>query len=94
MVYQRTDVTGPSAPIVVNLTCASYDAIYLRWKRPLEYFNTIDFYIISYKTVAQPDFQEIKFNASATHLETGVIIIIFLHTKILRVQKHPFVIFK
>lgn len=71
-VTQKTDISGPSPPIVVNLTCHNQDALYLRWKRPLEYYNSIDFYIISYRIVSQHDFQEIKFNASATHLETAV----------------------
>lgn len=76
-VTQKTDISGPSPPIVVNLTCHNQDALYLRWKRPLEYYNSIDFYIISYRIVSQHDFQEIKFNASATHLETAVIFIAF-----------------
>lgn len=71
-VIQRTDISGPSPPIIVNLTCHNQDALYLRWKRPLEYYNSIDFYIISYRVVGSNDFQEIKFNTSATHLETAV----------------------
>lgn len=72
-VTQRTDISGPSAPIVVNLTCHNLDALYLRWKRPLEYYNSIDFYIVSFRVLEQHEFQEIKINASAsTHLETAV----------------------
>lgn len=74
VVIQKTDISGPSAPIIVNLTCNSQDALYLRWKRPLEYYNSIDFYIISYRIFAQNEFQEIQFNASAAHLETAVIV--------------------
>lgn len=71
-VTQRTDISGPSAPIVSNLTCHNLDALYLRWKRPAEYYNTIDYYIVSFRSVAQHEFQEIKINASARHLETAV----------------------
>lgn len=71
-VTQRTDISGPSAPIVSNLTCHNLDALYLRWKRPAEYYNTIDYYIVSYRPVTQHEFQEIKINASARHLETAV----------------------
>lgn len=71
-VIQKTDISGPSPPIVVNLTCHSHDALYLRWKRPLEYYNSIDFYIINFRSVAQQGFQEIKFNASEEHIETAV----------------------
>lgn len=70
-VTQRTDISGPSAPIVSNLTCHNLDALYLRWKRP-QYYNTIDYYIVSFRLVAQHEFQEIKINASARHLETAV----------------------
>lgn len=71
---QRTDISGPSPPILFNVTCHNQDAIYLRWKRPLEYYNSIDFYIICYRKVAQHECQEIQFNASALYLETAVII--------------------
>lgn len=73
-VTQKTDISGPSAPIVVNLTCHNLDALYLRWKRPLEYYNSIDFYIVSSRSInnGQHDFHEIKINASARHLETAV----------------------
>lgn len=71
-VIQRTDISGPSPPILVNLTCHNQDALYLRWKRPLEYHNSIDFYIISFRSDAQHEFQEIQFNASALYLETAV----------------------
>lgn len=76
-VIQRTDISGPSPPIIVNLTCSSYDALYLRWKRPLEYYNSIDFYIISFRP-EQLEFQEIQFNATATHVEIAVSIFSFL----------------
>ncbi|XP_055315021.1 tyrosine-protein phosphatase 99A isoform X1 [Sitodiplosis mosellana] len=73
-VTQRTDISGPSAPIVSNLTCHNLDALYLRWKRPAEYYNTIDYYIVSFRSVAQHEFQEIKINASARHLETAMVL--------------------
>lgn len=76
-VTQRTDISGPSAPIVSNLTCHNLDALYLRWKRPSEYYNTIDYYIVSFRSVAQHEFSEIKINASARHLETAVRMIDF-----------------
>lgn len=71
-VTQRTDIAGPSPPIVVNLTCHNQTEMYLRWKRPLEYYNTIDFYIIVYREEDDKHKEEIRLNASATHLETAV----------------------
>lgn len=71
-VIQMTDISGPSPPQVVNLTCHSQDALYVRWKRPFEYFNTIDFYQIIFKNLENNEQQEITLNASAQHLETAV----------------------
>lgn len=79
-VTQRTDISGPSAPIVTNLTCNNLDALYLRWKRPLEYYNSIDFYIVSFRSALQHDYTEIKINASARHLETAVSMITLSQT--------------
>lgn len=73
-IIQITDISGPSPPIVVNLTCHSHDTLYLRWKRPFEYYRSIDFYTIAYRRQEQHAFQEIIINASATHLELAVMI--------------------
>lgn len=72
VVVQRTDISAPSPPIVVNLTCLSHDMLYVRWQRPFEFYNSIDFYIVSYKSADEPGFQEIRFNASVKFLQTAV----------------------
>lgn len=71
-IIQRTDVSGPSAPFVVNLTCHSQDSITIRWKRPSEFYNTIDFYIIKARLQGQDSHRDIRINASAKELETAV----------------------
>ncbi|KAI9584988.1 hypothetical protein GQX74_006883 [Glossina fuscipes] len=71
-IIQRTDVAGPSAPIVVNLTCHSQDSLTIRWKRPLEYYNNIDFYVIKTKIIGQDTHRDIRINASEKELETAV----------------------
>uniref|UniRef100_A0A1A9ZZ83 Fibronectin type-III domain-containing protein n=1 Tax=Glossina pallidipes TaxID=7398 RepID=A0A1A9ZZ83_GLOPL len=73
-IIQRTDVAGPSAPIVVNLTCHSQDSLTIRWKRPLEYYNNIDFYVIKTKIIGQDTHRDIRINASEKELETAMII--------------------
>lgn len=75
-VFQRTDISGPSQPIIVNLTCHSEDSIALRWRRPLEYYQTIDSYVVNYRMVGRERFREIELNASADVLETSVSIYI------------------
>ncbi|XP_073818850.1 protein tyrosine phosphatase 99A isoform X3 [Musca autumnalis] len=74
IIVQRTDVGVPSAPIIVNLTCHLQDSIMIRWKRPLEFYNNIDFYIIKTKVMGQEQHRDIRINASAKELETAMII--------------------
>lgn len=71
-VSQRTDIAGPSAPKVVNLTCHSQDALFFGWRIPQTYYNTIDYYIISYRNVVYADFREIRITANASIVETSV----------------------
>ncbi|XP_075150681.1 protein tyrosine phosphatase 99A isoform X1 [Haematobia irritans] len=73
-IIQRTDVGAPSAPIIVNLTCHSQDSLTIRWKRPLEFYNNIDFYIIKTKIVGQDSHRDVRINSSAKELETAMII--------------------
>lgn len=63
---------GPSAPAIVNLTCHSQDSITIRWKRPYEFYNTIDFYVIKTRLAGQDTHRDIRINASAKELETAV----------------------
>ncbi|ETN67444.1 hypothetical protein AND_000745 [Anopheles darlingi] len=73
-VAQRTDVSGPSAPKVVNLTCHSHNALYYGWRIPQTFYNTIDLYIISYRNIAYHEFREIRITVNASILETSLII--------------------
>lgn len=69
---QRTDVAAPSQPFITNLACQKDGTILLRWKRPIIYFNTIDFYIVSYKSSKWDFYRQFQINASADHIETEV----------------------
>lgn len=71
-IVQRTDIVAPSAPEIVNLTCHPDDKVYLRWKKPAEYFNSIDLYVISYKSREQHKSREIHTNPLPMHLESSV----------------------
>uniref|UniRef100_A0A336LNK0 protein-tyrosine-phosphatase n=1 Tax=Culicoides sonorensis TaxID=179676 RepID=A0A336LNK0_CULSO len=72
---QKTDVSGPSPPVIVNLTCSSTDSVYLRWRRPLIFYNTIDLYVITFRDVNTNDFKSIKIdNSSATHTEIAMVL--------------------
>lgn len=69
---QRTDVAAPSQPTITNLACQKDGTILLRWKRPMIYYNTIDFYIVSYKSSKWDFYRQFQINASADHIETEV----------------------
>lgn len=70
---QKTDVSGPSPPVIVNLTCSTTNSVYLRWRRPQTYYNTIDLYVITFRDLSTNDFKTIKIdNSSATHTEIAV----------------------
>lgn len=71
-IIQRTDVSAPSPPIITNLACQKDGTILLRWKRPMIFFNTIDFYIVSYKSANWEYYRQFQINASADHIETEV----------------------
>ncbi|XP_037707515.1 tyrosine-protein phosphatase 99A isoform X2 [Drosophila subpulchrella] len=73
-IAQRTDVGGPSAPAIVNLTCHSQESITIRWRRPYEFYNTIDFYIIKTRLAGQDTHRDIRINASEKELETAMIL--------------------
>lgn len=71
-VIQRTDIAGPSAPQIINLTCHSQDAIFLQWRRPTSFYNSIDFYVINYKENSYSNYQQIQLNTSSLYAETSV----------------------
>lgn len=71
---QRTDIAAPSPPTITNLACQKDGTILLRWKRPLVFYNTIDFYIVSYKSSKMDFYRQFQINASSDHIETEVCI--------------------
>lgn len=54
----KTDVSAPSAPFVVNLSCAFPDAIQLQWQRPSTFNNAIDYYFVYYKKRSDYSYEE------------------------------------
>jgi receptor-type tyrosine-protein phosphatase gamma len=59
-VIQRTDIPGPSAPQIINLTCHSQDALFLHWKRPSTFYNSIDSYVINFKEAHTSKLEELR----------------------------------
>jgi receptor-type tyrosine-protein phosphatase gamma len=71
-IRHKTDISGPSAPRIVNLTCQSHDTLYLQWQRPQEYFGVIDRYIIAYRDERSMEFEEVVISALPDHPEPSV----------------------
>ena len=71
-VIQRTDISGPSAPQIINLTCHSQDSLYLQWKRPTSFYNSIDFYMINYRESGYSSYQQIQLNSNASLADAWV----------------------
>lgn len=67
----------------MNLTCHSEDSIILKWKRPIEYYQTIDSYVVNYRIAGRERFREIELNASADVLETSVSVIVSIYTNLI-----------
>jgi len=45
-----TDVQGPSAPAITNLTCRDDTSIYIEWDEPAVVFRSVDFYLVFYRS--------------------------------------------
>jgi len=60
----QTDVSGPSAPFIVNLTCEGDDALFVQWQRPELIYYKIDYYFVYYRSEhdSDTDFEEIAIN--------------------------------
>ncbi|CAG4981149.1 unnamed protein product [Colias eurytheme] len=52
--YVLSDVKPPSAPIILNLTCDLPNGIlYLQWRQPLEYNNSLDQYVVTLRKIPE-----------------------------------------
>ncbi|KAK9890036.1 hypothetical protein WA026_008843 [Henosepilachna vigintioctopunctata] len=69
-VVNTTDIGGPDPPLILNLTCQTQDTMYLKWKRPLHYFDSVDFYYI-YIRLDNHLWQNITLPTQTEHLETA-----------------------
>ncbi|XP_028968675.1 tyrosine-protein phosphatase 99A [Galendromus occidentalis] len=60
----KTDVAGPSAPPIFNLTCHNSDSLYIAWGRPSRYYSHVDMYYVHYRSEYAWSFEEIAMDAS------------------------------
>lgn len=66
----KTDISGPSSPQILNLTCQTQDTIFVQWARPAEFYNDIEYYYIY--LYGDFTFDNITISGSKEHLETSV----------------------
>lgn len=60
----KTDVAGPSAPPIFNLTCHNSDSLYIAWGRPSRYYSHVDMYYVHFRSEYAWSFEEIAMDAS------------------------------
>ncbi|XP_071054817.1 putative receptor-type tyrosine-protein phosphatase mosPTP-1 isoform X3 [Onthophagus taurus] len=69
-VFNKTDIDGPDAPRILNLTCQTQDTIYVQWQRPIRYYHSID----SYRIYLSGEYLEdttIDLQSSTEHLDSS-----------------------
>ncbi|XP_063928096.1 tyrosine-protein phosphatase 99A isoform X2 [Zophobas morio] len=69
-IFNTTDISGPSPPRILNLTCQTQDTIFFQWARPQRFYYSIDFYYI-YISLNNRLWKNITLEASKDHLETS-----------------------
>ncbi|XP_013174828.1 PREDICTED: uncharacterized protein LOC106123166 [Papilio xuthus] len=72
--YVLTDVRPPSAPIILNLTCDQPNGIlYLQWRQPLEYNNSLDQYVVTVRKVPeQQPRTTLRLPTNKTDIDTAI----------------------
>lgn len=71
-IIRRTDISGPSAPLILNVTCQTHDSVYIQWARPNNFLGSIDYYFINYRIENGTRYEEIEVIAEKNHLESAV----------------------
>lgn len=70
-VIDTTDIGGPDPPMILNLTCQTQDTMYIKWKRPNNFFGSVDFYYLYIKLDNQI-WSNITIPTQTKHLDTAV----------------------
>ncbi|XP_037087652.1 tyrosine-protein phosphatase 99A-like [Pollicipes pollicipes] len=57
-VRARTDVSGPGAPVITNITCPTDTSLGLQWRKPEVVYGLVDLYYLLYRSGDSRDFIE------------------------------------
>ena len=83
----RTDVGGPSEPLLTNVTCRADTSILVRWRRPRQLRGSIDFYYVMFRGEYDSDLERVQIETDAEVTEDQVgVIFFFLSTNILALE--------
>ncbi|XP_056645742.1 tyrosine-protein phosphatase 99A [Diorhabda sublineata] len=64
-----TDISGPSPPKILNLSCQANETIYIQWERPSSFYYSIDYYYV-YINLGNTLYDNITIPTTKDHLET------------------------
>ena len=68
----RTDVGGPGAPLLTNVTCRADTSILVGWRRPRQLRGSVDFYYVMYRGEYEPDLQQVQIETDVEVFEDQV----------------------
>lgn len=75
MVKFRTDVSAPSQPHSLNVSCLPMaDGILIKWLRPEKFYNQIDFYYVEYKSDSSQQTEQTVLTAKKDKLYNELLI--------------------
>lgn len=63
-ILANTDVDQPSSPFLVNASCVDTGKIYVQWRKPEKFDNSVDYYKLYHRPVSEPTFKSITIIAS------------------------------
>ena len=62
----RTDVGGPSEPLLTNVTCRADTSILVRWRRPRQLRGSIDFYYVMFRGEYDSDLEQVQIETAVS----------------------------
>ncbi|XP_078047953.1 putative receptor-type tyrosine-protein phosphatase mosPTP-1 isoform X2 [Augochlora pura] len=73
-IIRQTDIAGPGAPLILNVSCQTHDSVYIQWARPSIFWGSIDYYFIKYRIENDNRYEEIEVLTEKDHLESATVI--------------------
>ncbi|XP_037087919.1 protein sidekick-2-like [Pollicipes pollicipes] len=68
----RTDVSGPGAPVITNITCPTVTSLGLQWRRPKLFYGSVNMYYLLYRSEESRGFVERMVPVRSSRLQFSV----------------------